>query len=112
MTHNSLELNGNLFILKFEIQFVVLSINLSFPIVYFRILIHATENLKFKNKGQYTCSHWQCSQYLDLNPTCALALPPSHPPENQICLLSPKHNTVTGSHHTNEERTTKLHTTT
>ena len=34
---------------------------MSFTIVQFRFLISVKENLKIK---------WQCSQYLDLNPTC------------------------------------------
>ena len=42
-----------------------------FSIVCLRLLIYATENLKSKKKGRY--SHWQCIQYLDLNPTCAVA---------------------------------------
>ena len=34
------------------------------------MLIYAKEQLKFKKKGRY--SHWQCSHYLDLNPTCVI----------------------------------------
>ena len=42
----------------------------SFLIACSRFLVYAAENMKFKKKWWY--SNWQCSQYLDLNPTCAL----------------------------------------
>ena len=41
---------------------------MSLPICHFRFSIFVLESLKFKKKGWH--SHWQCNQYLELNPTC------------------------------------------
>ena len=43
---------------------------MSLPIYHFRFSIFVLETIIFKKKGRYI--HWQCSQYLELNPTCAL----------------------------------------
>ena len=42
---------------------------MSLPNYCFRFSIFILETLNFKKKGRY--SYWQCSQYLELNPTCA-----------------------------------------
>ena len=41
---------------------------MSLPICHFRFSTFVLDTLKFKMKGRY--GHWQCSQYLVLNPTC------------------------------------------
>ena len=43
---------------------------MSLPIYHSRFSIFVPETIIFKKKGRY--SHLQCSQYLELNPTCAL----------------------------------------
>ena len=44
---------------------------ISLTICHFRVSIFLLETLKFKKKGWY--SHWQCSQYFEMNLACDLS---------------------------------------